>query len=329
MLGMLLFSAPEYHLADLRTQIYQATKVHVALRFRNINEQSTEKTADREPVKAIHLEVDVEETKINWKRIFDLFSSKTKAFPSGIKMRMVAEVQALTSSKARFKAGKLKDLQTQFLLQSETSLLRALPQAAYNRRYTHSTLKKFLLTNPQQSKPAYHLFYAISPLVKTEGFIIRYLPQHSFRAREVLAQLQSIIPGIQGRASVVSTTTAPSTRSANQTAPQSKTDRQCNLSSPNSGYTECSIIRNSKATSLICCPGPQAVLEKLFRLQFNKPFCPSQILTHHNSRPDARCQPRSTAISISNHNLHRWLQAIWQLFQNNTWDWWRYRNGIF
>jgi len=95
-------------------------------------------------------------------------------------MCLVAELQALTSPKAQLMAGNVKDLQVQFLLQSKASLLWALPQAAYNNWYTQSTLKKFLLTNPQQSKLAYHLFYTISPLVKTEDFIIWFLPQHSF-----------------------------------------------------------------------------------------------------------------------------------------------------
>jgi len=81
-LGMVLFLALEYHLANLHRQIYQATNVHVALQFWNISEQSREKTAGREHVKAIHLEVNFDKPKINYKHIFDLFLIKTKAFPS-------------------------------------------------------------------------------------------------------------------------------------------------------------------------------------------------------------------------------------------------------
>jgi len=104
-LGWLLFSAPEYNVEELRRTILAITGVRVALRYRRIRDTLPKQVAGPpSTVKAIHIEVDTTTTQNQQESIGRVFSPKTKEFPVGIKMRLVAEIFSGTDSKACLKA---------------------------------------------------------------------------------------------------------------------------------------------------------------------------------------------------------------------------------
>jgi len=201
--GWLLFSAPKYNWNELRKQLYQATGVSVALQFRSIQNSLPDRAITIAPgIKATHLEIDQYKPRDRWQHLFQIFLLKSQMFLLGIKMRLVAETRSLSTSKAQLKVETFHICQARFLNNSTICTLRAQPHSGYDKWQTQATLKKFLLTNPQQTKPAYHLFYAVSPLTKTEGFSIRFLPQHKGKTQQILAQLTSLLPGIMADSSL-------------------------------------------------------------------------------------------------------------------------------
>jgi len=92
-LGWLLFSAPEYNLAEIQRAILTATGVQVALHYQIIKDCSLVQAPHKSPqIKAIHIKVDNRATQIHCEWIGTVFSAKTKKFLVGIKMQLVAEI---------------------------------------------------------------------------------------------------------------------------------------------------------------------------------------------------------------------------------------------
>jgi len=56
-LGWLLFSADKFDKEALKSQIWETTGVHVALRYRAINDGVMKREAANKRVKALHIEV--------------------------------------------------------------------------------------------------------------------------------------------------------------------------------------------------------------------------------------------------------------------------------
>jgi len=133
-------------------------------------------------VKAIHLEVDEVEPVINCQCICSAFSAQATEFPSGIKMQLVAEVQASTNPAACHKASQLCMLQAKFSANLETGLIHVQPHLAHNKGETYAILQKFLSTNGDSTEATQKPFYAVSPMVKKRaslsGIYSNIVPQH-------------------------------------------------------------------------------------------------------------------------------------------------------
>jgi len=97
--------APEYNMEELHHTILAITGVRVALRYHRIQDTLPKQVAcPPSTVKAIHIDVDMTTTQNQRENIGRVFSPKTKEFPVGIKMRLVAENFTCTDSKACLKA---------------------------------------------------------------------------------------------------------------------------------------------------------------------------------------------------------------------------------
>jgi len=75
-------------------------------------------------------------------------------------------------------------------------------------------------------------------------------------------------------------------------------------------------------------PSPLRELDTWIGLQFCVPFFLDSISKPHPSGACVLWPPCVTINQSSKYNFLRWLAALWQLFQNTAWDWWRYQNGI-
>jgi len=148
-LGWLLFSAPEYNLEELWWTIQLVTGVNVALRYHIIRDSLPVKAPHQTPrIKAIHIEVDSKAPQNHHKRIRNVFSAKTKEFPTGIKMRLVAEISTLTSNTDQLKAEQRQALQAHFLAISSIQWLHVIPSPNHDKHYMMASLHKFLLHSP-------------------------------------------------------------------------------------------------------------------------------------------------------------------------------------
>jgi len=110
-----------------------ATGVQVALHYHSIGNNVPEwDTCMAQQTKAIHIEVDSLTLQHHWEQIGLLFSAKTKEFPAGIKLRLVAKIPNLTDDKAHQKVKEWQVLQTCFLAISDTRSLWVTPHPDYN-----------------------------------------------------------------------------------------------------------------------------------------------------------------------------------------------------
>jgi len=312
-LGWLLFSAPEYNLEELRRAIWTATGVKVALRYRIIRDGLPVQATHLSPrTKAIHIDIDSSAPKNHRERISKVFSPKTKEFPVGIKMRLVAEISHLTDSKGHHKAEQRQVLQARFLAISTTQSLCVTVHPNYDKHHTIATLRKFLLHNPLPTPQEDHLFYAVSPATSMDKIIVRVLPQHRTKAETVISRLVSHLPGVnvspkelQNLAQRIPSAPAPTTPS---TVPPPQPVLMVNP-----------FIANH-----------QAALDKFFRLKFIIscdlfPTLKPQLFLFHSDPPPGN---RTTGPFPSSHNLYQWLRALRQLFQNTAWDRWRFQIGV-
>jgi len=284
-LGWLLYSGPEYNLSTLRQQIEQESGSEVALRFRIIS--------DGRPVhaghtgtrtKAIHMEVDWNITPKKQQRLESLYSSTARTFPLGIKMRLIPELGTTANSTTYTHATQLINHQACFLAHTKTSRILQAVTEPCNLELAYQTLRDMILPSGLANRSDKPLFHAISAMVNKEGYLVRYLPQYSTQAQAAIAHLED-------KFSKQPTDLAPPTPST-QNLP-----------------------------SIIAQPAAPSSLEKIDRwigLRFCTPLCLGLI---------SRMQPPGTCIPYclcnitnqpSNHNILRWLTALWQLLQNTA-----------
>jgi len=57
------------------------------------------------------------------------------------------------------------------------------------------TLRKIGSQIPSPGYTTQQLFHTVSPMVKKEGYLVRYLPQHSTEVLTALGQIPALVPG--------------------------------------------------------------------------------------------------------------------------------------
>jgi len=69
-------------------------------------------------------------------------------------------------------------------------------------------------------------------------------------------------------------------------------------------------------------------LDRLITSRCMEPYYSNPLPLPQQHRTSAQQAHYSTAPGPSHYQLNHWLLALWQLFQNTTWDRWQYQNGI-
>jgi len=116
--GWLLFLADKY---DRSREIWNLAGVHVALRYRAINDGAKKEGKTKSaPVKALHIEIDRIHQTVTRSWIEYLYSSKATVFPLGFNMRLVRDHRLLANTQAKEKAASLQAHRAHFLAQMET-----------------------------------------------------------------------------------------------------------------------------------------------------------------------------------------------------------------
>jgi len=302
---------PEYNLEELRQAILLATGVKVALRYRIIRDSLPVQVSRQTPqLKAIHIEVDSKEPKNHRKWIGKVFSTNTKEFPVGIKMRLVAEISLLNSNTDQQKAEQLQALQARFLATSGTWQLYITLDLNHDKHCVMASLQRFLLHNPLLTPQEDQLFYAVSPVPSSDKVIVRFLPKHKTRVDKVIDHLARQRSGLS-----IERITPQLSRSPRHSAPEVPTCPRTLLSIPVPALDP-------------QIAGHQEALDKYCWQKFCMAFeLPSPLLSR---RPSIHSLP--ILCNLNNfpckHVLHRWLRALRKLFQNTAWDKWRYQIGI-
>jgi len=333
-LGWLLFLGPEYDLVAMRQSIQETTGVQVALRFRNIQDQLNAQAKQHEQrIKAIHIEVDWTESAEKRKRLQEAFSVDASEFPTGIKMRLVPELSAITNPNGWAKAAQLQALQAQFLTISETYVLHVTPHPEYNKRRTLTTLQQFVPTSPHAT-PFNQPFHAVSPLAKIDGYIIRYLPEHRSKVLAIITRLEELLPGLQAGRDIkgpvaIKTTNILQTSRSQGLNLTGKRDPPSPQGKPSSGQLD-----KSKAAYLTPTSGIWSLSREPKRVLLNQvrmlpiPGMPEKYATSISSTTQHPYSQLAPTIIHSQLNPNRWLTAILMLLQNTAWDRWKYRNNL-
>ncbi len=344
-LGWLLFSAPEYDRRELQRIIKETSGEDVALRYHTI-QMGAKGPATKETtmVKALHMETDITLSPAQRQRITSMYSSSAMWFPLDIKMRLVPEFSAMSMPDASARGRQFLDRQARFLNRSATSTSSLANHSnltlAQMTNLLRSTSSNYQATNQTVSP----LFHAVSPMIRSTGCIIRYLPQHRSVALDTLAQLQMCLPGFQASPESL---VIPSI--SNQQA-GSEAPRICSASKQimskaktwqgtgQEGSTKITLAidwsRNpSPAPHQVANNLPQSasahicklmqefirILDQAFHSQHSRL---DQDISTPTAHPPSQPQPPFTQ---RRQLLLRWLAAIMQLFQNTAWDQWSYR----
>jgi len=177
-LGWLLYSAPEYHLSNLRHQIKLDTGIDVALRFRRISDGRPAHADHSIPrTKAIHMEVDLTILPKQQQRLERTYSSTARTFPLGIKMRLIPELGRTVNTEASANAAQLIKRQASFLAYTRTSrICSAIPDPS-KMDLVYQTLRTMTVPSGPANCMGKPLFHAISPMATKEGYLVRYLLQ--------------------------------------------------------------------------------------------------------------------------------------------------------
>jgi len=177
--GWLLYPADEYDCKALCRDIWQLTRIQVALCYWVIDDgkkkDSNDKTK-RVPVKALHIEIDQVQQTIVQSRIEHLFSSKATVFPLGIKMQLVQDYCIITNAQAKAKANSLCLHQERFLAQMETCSTWEISTLDLTECQTDMNLRQFIMNIPDSAQPATKLFHAVSKMFSRDGHIFHFLP---------------------------------------------------------------------------------------------------------------------------------------------------------
>jgi len=296
-LGWLLYLAPEYHLSALRQQIQQETRIEVALRFRTIHDgRPTNAKHPRPRTKAIHMEVDLNILPEQQNRLERVYSSTAQTFPLGIKMRLIPELGMIVNTDAYENAVQLTNCQARLLAHTITSRIHSTIPDPSKPNLVYQTLQDIALPSGMANSFGKPLFHAISPMATKEGYLVRYLPQYTTQAQAMITQLSDSL--LKHTVALVST------------APLG--------------------IPSPPPTSTARTPPPRQLvdLDKWLGLQFCLPFGLDSLPSPQLSGASTLLHPCNTLNKPSNHNISRWLAALWQLFQNTAWDRWRYQNGV-
>jgi len=197
-LGWLLFSAPKYDRSELRRIIKEILGEDVALHFHTIHKGTHSTTVhDKNTVKAIHMEVDINLSSTQRQRITSLYLSSAQSFPIDIKMRLVPKFSEVPKATTQAKILQLLDCQAWFLIRSATSKLSPASHSNLTMAQMMNLLQSMSQTYLSTNQTVTPLFHAITLMTKSRGCIIRYLPQHHTAVLETLAQLQTFLPGFQ------------------------------------------------------------------------------------------------------------------------------------
>ncbi len=137
----------------------------VALHYQKIHDNLPEQALLPPNVHAIHIEVDKMTLQIQRESIGLIFSSKTKEFLVGIKMRLVPKISTGTDYKVCLKTKERQALQAHFLAISAIRLLLVTPHLDYNKHRTMATLWQFLLHNSLPTPPEMSLVLCHQPIL--------------------------------------------------------------------------------------------------------------------------------------------------------------------
>jgi len=194
-----LYLADEYNRKALCQDIWDLTRIQVALRYRIIDDGKKKDGNDKNkqvPVKALHIEIDqVQQTMVR-SRIEHLFSSKATVFPLGIKMRLVQDYHILMNAQAKAKADSLRLHQERFLAQMETCSTWEISTLDLKDRQTDANLRQFIMNIPDPAQPNTKLFNVVSKMFSRDGHIFCFHPSQSQQAREVVAGLLVFLKGL-------------------------------------------------------------------------------------------------------------------------------------
>jgi len=290
-----------------------ATGEEVALWYQIINDGQPIRTHRRAPrVRAIHIDVEKTASKETCKRIAGVYSPQATTFPLGIKMRIVEEITTESSPTFRTNAINLQSWQAQFLSQTATCLIKVDSQHITYTAGILATLRQIGSQITSLGHTKQQLFHAVSPMVKKEGYIVRYLLQHSTEARTTLDQIPVLVLG---------THVGLPPPSYRETVTATDQER------PPSGRTPPPMQRGTVLT-LPLAHRQTEELDRLFTSKFTEPYYYNPLPLPQSHRTSAQHEYYSTAPGPSNYQLNHWLLALWRLFQNTAWDRWQYQNGI-
>jgi len=239
------------------------------------------------------------------------------------------------------------DRQARFLNRSATSKLSLATHSNLTVAQMTNLLRSTSRTYPSTNQTVTPLFHAVSPMIRSKGCIIRYLPQHRSAVLETMVQLQTFLPGFQGpsESPSISATSCqragledPSLRDiAKQTASKataqdsSGTGGRMQITMEPGRPPNTSSVHKKAVNALPqFAPGCTRnllqeiirILDQLFHSQLPRLDLDLSITTVPPSANSKLPCPQKGPM------LLRWLMAILQLLQNTAWDQWSYRNGL-
>jgi len=126
-----------------------------------------------------------------------VYSSLAQPFPLDIKISLVPKFSAMPKSNTPERACMLMDHQAWFLLHSATSKLSLDSHSNLTTSQVMNLLHSTSCTSLLDNKTVTPLFHVVSPMVRSKGCLIWYLPQNCLAVIETLAQFQTFLPGFQ------------------------------------------------------------------------------------------------------------------------------------
>ena len=190
-IGWLVYSTWQMETAVLAQAIESTIKIPIGLRWKQISQGKRERLPPDQQVKALHVEVALENRVIAQKALLSVYGRKNSGkYPNGIRMRFALPIHAAHNLTSKAKLERLRARQQVWVNKYEKGFSWEISQLDHPIGSNLPTLRQALLKIMSTSDPSFPVFHSVDrSTYKESGICFQFLPELSEEARMTISNL--------------------------------------------------------------------------------------------------------------------------------------------
>ena len=203
-IGWLVYSTWQMEAPALAQAIEATIKIPIGLRWKQISNGSKERLPPDQQVKALHVEVALENRVVAQKALLAVYGRKNSGtYPNGIQMRFALPIHAAHNLNAKAKLERLRSRQQVWEKKYEKGFSWEITQLDHAIGKNLPTLRQALLALMSKTNPNFPIFHSVDRSnYRESGICFQFLPEMSEEARMTISNLVPLMKHKYGPAAL-------------------------------------------------------------------------------------------------------------------------------